>query len=54
VGSLAADIFEIKHNAPEVRSHVLDAETEFYAHLQHGCVFGQHIAIHAPQTFSLA
>ena len=26
-------------------------ETEFGAHLQHGRVFDQHIAIHAPQTF---
>jgi len=44
------DIFEIEHNAPNVRSYVLRVETEFGAHLQHGRVFGQHIAIHAPQT----
>ena len=44
------DIFEIEHNAPNVRSYVLRVETEFGAHLQHGRVFGQHIAIHASQT----
>src|SRR5215831_5353342 len=50
--SPAADIFEIEHDAPDVRSHVLRVETELGAHLQHGRVFDQHVAIHEPQTFS--
>ncbi len=46
--SLGLDIFEIQHNAPNARAYVLRVETEFSAHLQHGRVFDQHIAIYAP------
>ena len=43
--------WEIEHNALHVRSHVLRVETELRAHLQHGRIFDQHIAIYPPQTF---
>jgi hypothetical protein len=46
--SMSAAISKIEHNAPHVRSNVLLVETKLCTHLQHGRIFGQHIAVHAP------
>ena len=37
--SPAPDLFEIEYYAPNARPYILRVETEFGAHLQHGCVF---------------
>jgi hypothetical protein len=43
-------VAKIEHNAPDARSNVLRVESKFCAHLQHGRVFDQYIAIHSPQA----
>jgi hypothetical protein len=50
---MAVVIFEVEHDPLHARSNILLAKTEFSAHLQHGHVLSQHIAVHAPQTFFL-
>src|SRR5439155_8408974 len=41
---------QIEHDALHARSHLLGAEAELLAHLQHARVFGQYVAIDAPQA----
>ena len=40
-----------EHDASHARAHVELVKAELRTHLQHGRVLGQHIAVHAPQSF---
>src|SRR5579859_2189631 len=48
--SLTAVAAEVEHDAPQLRSDVLLAKAELGAHLQHGGVFDQDVAVDAAQA----
>src|SRR4029077_17533441 len=49
--NIASTSFEFEHHALHAGPHVVRMKTKLGGHSQHTGVFGQHVAIHAPQPF---